>query len=58
MKKITEYTIVKGAQGTEKHFTDEVNHLIQKGFQPLGGLAISLNDGTLMFAQALVRYED
>ncbi|HTB82851.1 MAG TPA: DUF1737 domain-containing protein [Candidatus Sulfotelmatobacter sp.] len=58
MKKIIEYTIVKGVNGAEKIFNDEVNHLIQKGFQPLGGVAISLNDGTLMFAQAMVKYED
>ena len=58
MKNITEYTIVKGISGTEKHFTDEVNGLIKKGFQPLGGLAISLNDGVLMFAQAMVKYEN
>jgi len=56
MKKITAYTIVKSLKTDE--LCNEVNTLIEDGFQPLGGICIATSEGSVWFCQALVQYEE
>lgn len=52
MEKIIYYTIV--TTGTAHELIEEVNRLIEKGYQPLGGVGI---DKSYDFYQAVVKYE-
>jgi len=57
MKKIVEYIVVRvhPASSTTKKIEVKVNGLIQKGWQPFGGISIT---NANVQAQALVKYEN
>jgi uncharacterized protein DUF1737 len=64
MGKIVEYQVVSGYDPLlQRHSTETlsnvVRHLIQQGWQPLGGVAVTADPhGTdKIFVQAMVKYE-
>ena len=56
MNKIIEYHAVSAADDYKK-FNEAVNAQLKLGFQPLGGVATSVDENTVYFTQAMVKYE-
>jgi hypothetical protein len=38
-----------------KSFDEKINELLAQGWRPLGSLAISMNDSSICYAQAMIR---
>lgn len=56
MRKIVEYRLAVG-DDDEKELSQQVNHLIADGFQPLGGVATTTTrEAFVCFVQAMVKY--
>ena len=55
--KVVDYTIIK-----EFHpfrLTDKVMEKVAKGWQPLGGLSVAVEDNSyVIYAQAMVKFEE
>jgi hypothetical protein len=57
MNNIIEYHCVSEC-GDFKLLNKSVNALIQKGFQPLGGVSQIMDENGVYFAQAMVKYAE
>jgi hypothetical protein len=55
MNTIVEYRCLS-AVTEEENLDDKVNALIKQGFQPFAGVAITVHDDTVRFAQVMVKY--
>ena len=60
MREILEYQVIKA--GTSEGVTNLVNNLIEKGWQPIGGVKIitEIEEGLSLnyFFQTMVKYDD
>jgi len=67
MSKIVDYQIVRGFDPLARRFSEEalinsVRHLMREGWQPLGGVAVTIQMGQngvseSLLIQAMVKYE-
>ncbi len=56
MKKISEYRVV---QGDKAHFfSEDINSLIEQGFQPYDQLVVIYSEGKERYYQAMVKFKE
>jgi hypothetical protein len=54
--KIIAYAVATGLSCGQ--VCDEVDLLLKEGYQPLGGIALLLEGGSIVYAQAMVKYQE
>lgn len=57
MKKIIEYCVCSDIISYE-YLSEDVNEYIAKGWQPFGQIVVSQRGHTILYAQAIVKYEE